>query len=330
MLQLKNNSPFAATMALFPNVHGVDTLYVIVKATFNIGNKWTLAEKQLPPIAEDAYWTEPVKSSLKAASDLHIGKLATDIIVTGDACAPEGKQANQLDVQVMVGQVRKSIRVFGDRQWQNGGIAHPIPFQTMPMVYEKAFGGVDEENGVIVSADMRNPVGAGYAGRKKARELNGTPLPNLENPAQLIQDIKDMPTPACFSYISPGWQPRANFAGTYDEQWQKNRAPYLPDDFDMRFFNAAHPDLTYTGFVTGGEPVRISGMHPKGDLQFNIPHVRLAAKVNVKNRIETPVFDMETLIIEPNHLQLSMVWKAALRCDKKSLKISEVTINLSR
>lgn len=330
MLQLKNNSPFAATMALFPDEHGVDTLYLIVKASFNIGSQWTLLDKQLPPVAADIYWTEPEKSSLKAASDFHLGKPSTDIIVTGLACAPEGKQTRQLDVSATVGQVRKTIRVLGDREWQNGQITEPQPFQSMPLVYEKAFGGLHEVDGDILSGELRNPVGTGYAGKRTQKDMNGMALPNLENPAQLIQQAGDMPDPVCFSYVSPAWRPRASFAGTYDDNWQKNRAPYLPDDFDKRFFNMAHPDLIYPGFLTGGEPVHISGMHPKGDLQFHIPQVRLASKVTVSNRIESPRFDMETVIIEPNQLQLSMVWKAAMRCDKEALKISDITINLTR
>jgi hypothetical protein len=330
MLQLKNNSPFAATMALFPNEQGIDTLYIIVKASFNIGKQWTLLDKQLPPVAEDVYWAEPAKSSIKAASDLHLGKLSTDIIFTGHACAPEGKQARQLDVSVAVGKVNKTIRVFGDREWQNGHITAPEPFQTMPLVYEKAFGGVHEKDGEVIAAELRNPVGVGFAGKRKNGEMNGVALPNLENPNQLIQTISDRPDPACFSFISPSWQPRVNYAGTYDDDWQKSRSPYLPDDFDKRFFNMAHPDLVYPGYMQGGEPVSISGMHPKGNLQFNIPQVRLAAKVNIKNRIESPVFNLETLILEPNQLQLSLVMRAAVCCDKAALKISEVTINLSR
>ena len=41
MPQLNNISPFAASTALFPNEDAVDTLYVIVKATFNIGKALT-------------------------------------------------------------------------------------------------------------------------------------------------------------------------------------------------------------------------------------------------------------------------------------------------
>ena len=330
MLQLKNNSPFAATMALFPNEQGVDTLYIIVKASFKIGKQWTLLDKQLEPVAGDVYWTEPVKSSIKSASDLHLGKQSTDIIFTGHACAPEGKQAKQMDVHVAAGSVSKTIRVFGERVWDNGQISTPDAFQTMPLIYEKAFGGVHEVNGSVLSAELRNPVGVGYAGKRKAQELNNTALPNLENPAQLIQNITDTPDPSCFSFVSPSWQPRVNYAGTYDDAWQTTRAPYLPDDFDKRFFNMAHPDLIYPGYMQGGEPVAISGMHPNGKLQFNIPHIKVAANVKIKNRIETPGFNLETLIVEANQLQLSMVMRAAVRCDKAALKISDVTINLSR
>lgn len=330
MLQLKNNSPFAATMALFPNEQGVDTLYVVVKASFNIGKQWTLLDKQLPPVSEDVYWSEPAKSSIKAASDLHLGKQSTDIIFTGHACTPEGKQARQLDVHVVAGKVNKTIRVFGDRVWDNGKISEPVLFESMPLVYEKAFGGVHEVEGKVLSAELRNLVGAGFAGKRKEHEMNGCLLPNLENPTQLIQKITDQPEPACFSYISPSWQPRVNYAGTYDDAWQTRRAPYLPNDFDKRFFNMAHPDLIYPGYMQGGEPVVVSGMHPNGDLKFNLPFVKVAANVKIKNNIEAPAFNLETVIVEPNQLRLSMVLRAAIPCDKVMLKISEVTINLSR
>lgn len=330
MLQLKNTSPFAASMALFPNEDAVDTLYVIVKASFNIGKEFTLADEQLKPEAADVYWTEPGKSSLKAASDMHIGKAATDIIMLGHASAPEQKETTQLDVSLSVGKVNKQVRVFGDRHWQDGRITAPSRFKTMAMVYEKAYGGIHIADGQIQSAETRNPVGRGFAGKRKAEEMNGVPLPNLEDPNQLIREPTDQPTPACFGFCAPNWQPRVDHAGTYDEAWKKTRAPYLPKDFDKRFLNMAHPDLVYPGFLQGGEPVHISGMHPKGDLQFDVPQVGLAAQITLAGKVEQPEFDLETLILEPNQLKLSLVWRAALPCDKKALKISEIKIALSR
>lgn len=330
MLQLKNTSPFAATMALFPNEDAVDTLYVIVKATFNIGKDFTLADEQTPPFPADVYWTEPGKSSVKYGSDTHIGKAGTDIVMMGHACAPEQKETTQLDVGLSVGKFSKHIHLFGDRHWQDGRITAPAKFKTMAMVYEKAYGGVHIIDGKMNSAETRNPVGRGFAGSRKVEEMNNVPLPNLEDPKQLIQSHTDQPVPACFGVCAPYWHPRAGFAGTYDEAWQKNRAPYLPKDFDKRFLNMAHPDLVCPGFLQGGEPVQITGMHPKGVLQFDVPQVRLAANITMAGNIEQPEFDLETLMLEPNQMKLGMVWRAALPCDKKVLKISEVKIGLSR
>jgi hypothetical protein len=330
MLQLKNTTKFAASMALFPNEEAVDTLYVIVKATFNIGKDFTLADEQLKPVAADEYWTEPGKSSLKSASDMHIGKAATDIIMIGHACAPEQKETTQMDVGVSVGAVKKQVRIFGDRHWQAGRITAPAPFKTMAMVYEKAFGGLHVVENKLDSAETRNPVGRGFAGKRKAEEMNGVPLPNLEDPTQLIREYSDTPNPACFAFCAPNWHPRVDYAGTYDEEWKTARAPYLPKDFDKRFLNMAHPDLVYPGFLQGGEPVQITGMHPRGTLQFDVPQVGLATHITMAGRVEQPNFDLETLILDPNQLKLSMVWRAALVCDKKALKVSEIKIALSR
>ncbi len=330
MFQLNNKTPFAASLALFPNQDCIDTLYVIARASFNIGPQWTLTDEQLPPVEADIFWGEPENSSLKYASDYHIGKPNSDIIMTGLACAPDKRSIKKLDVSLSVGAVSKTVRVFGDRHWVEGRASGPLPFQTMPMVYEKAFGGLHLIDGEIDSADERNPLGCGYAGKRSARDMNGVPLPNLEDPARLINHPKDAPAPACFGYCAPAWHPRANFAGTYDEQWQTQRAPYLPEDFDSRFFNMAHPDLIYPGYLQGGEAVSISGMHPKGDLGFELPRIKLISKFKVADQVDSEAFKLETLHIEPNHLQLGIVWRASYPCDKKALKIEEIKISLQQ
>ena len=330
MLQLKNSTPFAASMALFPNEQGIDTLYLIVKASFKIGSQWTLVEEQTPPLEADEYWGEPNESSIKYASDFHIGKPASDIIMIGNACSPNAEPVKQLDVNLEVGQVNKTVRVFGNRVWKDGRITAAEPFHTMPLVYEKAFGGSHIVNENEHLLEDKNPVGSGFAGKRSISEMNDMPLPNLEDPSMLIQLHTDQPEPACFAYSSPTWKPRVDFVGTYDETWQTQRAPYLPEDFDKRFFNMAHSHLTYPGYLEGGEPVRITNMHSAGDMQFNLPRVNLLSQVEINNRQENPQFNLETLLIEPNQLQLSMVWRAALSCDKQMLKIKNVNISLSR
>lgn len=331
MLQLKNNTPFAANLALFPDKDGVDSLYIIASATFKIGRKWILADEQVPPCAEDEYWgDDPETSSLKYASAFHIGKPSSDIIMLGHAHAPEGKKVSQQDVTLSVGNVNKTVRVFGDRQWQGGAISSPQTFESMPLIYERAFGGIHRDGEEILSAELRNLVGCGYLGKQKAKMLDGLPVPNIEDPKQLLKQAGDIVQPAGFGAISPNWQPRVAYAGTYDEKWQTSRAPYLPTDFDSRFFNVAHPDLIYPGYLQGGEPVHISGVHPMGKIQFTLPVIGLTARVYIGKRVETPVFNLETLSIDTDEMKISLSWKAPMTCDKSTLKIKEVILNLSQ
>lgn len=330
MLQLRNTTPFAANMAVLPDEEGIDTLYLNVKASFNIGQQWTLAEEQAAPQAADVYWGEPVESSLKYASDYHLGKPATDIVMLGHACAPGQDAVRQLDVTLKVAGLSKTVRVFGDRVWQNGQISVPAAFRTMPLLYERAFGGSVCVEGEVTAAEERNPVGAGFCGGRLEEEMDGLPLPNLEDPHCLIRSMDDCPEPACFGFRAPNWQPRVGFAGTYDDEWLKGRAPYLPLDYDPSFLHAAHPDLMCNDFLQGGEAVEIINMHPAGDLRFSLPYIRLAARVDIAGATETPSFNLETVLLEPNELRASLAWKAKVQCDKKTLKIGQVSIALSR
>ena len=334
MLQLKNESPFEAAITVFPNENAIDTLYVVVKSTFLLGNKIEVAEEQLPIVMADEYWGEPGQSSLKYGSELHLLKPSTDIVMIGEACAPEKRPVTGLDVLLAIADRKKTVRVFGDRQWASGiiglKITPPKPFDSMPLVYERAFGGIHEldSDKQKVLFEARNPVGKGFKGKRKTRELKGTMLPNLEDPAHLISSPGDRPAPACFGYVAPSWEPRKSFAGTYDEAWQQKRVPYLPEDFDNRFFTAAHPDLISSNYLKGGEPVAITNMSPNGPLKFKLPVCDIKAAVRIAGKTENPHLNLETVLIEPNKTRLSMLWRTGVQCDKKTLKVEQVDISL--
>ncbi len=333
MLQLKNDSPFAPSIALFPDEKGIDTLYVAVKATFHLGDRLEIAEEQVPPVMADEYWGEPGVSSLKYASDLHLCKPATDVVLVGQAWAPEGKPVAQLDMGIAVADRRKLVRVFGDRVWRNNGkaISPPEPFESVPLVYERAYGGVHqrEDDGDKILGEERNPIGCGFRGERNAGEADGLPLPNIEDPQNLIERWGDQATPQGFGFVAPYWLPRRDFAGTYDDSWQKTRAPYLPEDFDSRFFNTAHPDLILDGYLKGGEPIQVVGASPKGRLRFRVPVCRFDMKVRVAGRTEDLPINLETVLIEPDEERLCLTWRGALPCDKKALKVEEIAVGLT-
>ncbi|PKF60327.1 DUF2169 domain-containing protein [Psychromonas sp. psych-6C06] len=330
MLQINNTTPFAAEIATFPNEQGIDSLYVIVKASFIMGQQLSLADEQIPPQMGDEYWAEPGLSSIKHLSDFHIGKSNTDIIMQGNACAPHHQAVKQLDVHLSVGKVQKTVRVFGDRVWQGDQPSLPVAFQSMPLVYERAFGGQHQVDATNLLTEERNTVGCGFVGKRNKQEMQGLALPNIEDPNQLIQSIKDNPMPAGFGPCNNNWLPRRQWAGTYDEQWQTTRAPYLPEDFNKRFLNAAHPDLVYPGYLQGGEPIMIKNMHPAGDISLKVPQIKMACHAKLSNKRFPLKLNIETLTLEPNKQLLSMVWLAPFECDKNLLKVNEIEIKLSR
>ena len=334
MLQLKNTTPFFASMAVFPNEQGIDTLYVAIKATFELGKTLAIAPKQQPIILADEYWGQPGASSVKYASEMHLTKPSTDVVLIGEASAPDQREVTQLDVAVVVAERKKVVRVFGDREWRGGlfglRMTSPAPFRSMPLVYERAFGGIHdrtaEEKGILY--ETLNPVGCGFTGKRRRKDINGMPIPNLEDPADLISGHGARPHPAGFGYIAPSWEPRKSFAGTYDEAWQKKRAPYLPQDFNPRFFNMAHPDLVCDGYLRGGEPVEVLNASPRGPFKCYLPVCRLEAVVRLAGKKQAPPLNLETVLIEPNESRLSMLWRAALPCDKQALKVEQIDIGI--
>lgn len=335
MLQLKNNSPFQASIVVFPNEQGVDTLYVVAKGTFILGKAIELADKQRAVVLADEHWGEPGQSSLKYASEAHLSKPSTDVVVIGEACAPDRRPVTQLDVSIAVADRRKSLRVFGDRVWEKGlfgmKMSAPVPFETMPLMYERAFGGthvVDPEKNELVF-EPRNPIGRGFAGKRKKDEIDGMKLPNLEDPASLITKLTHKPAPAGVGFISPAWEPRKSFVGTYDDVWQKTRAPYLPDDFQPQYFNAAHPDLVCHRYLTGGEPVEVVNVSPRGPFEFALPVCQLETSVRVAGKIEKPTMNLETVLIDAEASQLCLTWRGAVLCDKRVLKVEHVDIALN-
>jgi hypothetical protein len=328
MLQLKNQTPFVAQIMLLPDRSGIDTLFTVIKATFVLGDSLRLADEQLPITLADEFRAQPASSSIRAPSDVSIGKLGTDVVVNGSAWAPGGTPAWQMDVSVSVGPVSKHARVFADRVWDtSAGVATAswlTPFERMPLLWERAYGGSDvTPKGP--TTEPRNPVGAGFRASDGARPVVGLPLPNVENPASLISSWKDAPVPTGFGAVASHWLPRRSYAGTYDDAWMKNRAPYLPADFDLRFCQVASSDLITPAFLEGGELVELRGMTPNGFLQFTLPFVRISVDHRFDNANDVRLATMDTLVIEPDAARLIMVWRSTLPCDKKVRRIREVT-----
>ena len=331
MWQVDNRTPFAAERGWVRDRDGAEIWLVAVKATFDIfPDGSTVPCKDQPPVLRvPEYHGEPGKSSIKYEADLVMTKRTTDIVVVGHAHAPGGRAVGELDVGFRVGPVQKMLRVFGDRRWGLLGPTNPEPFTKMPLVYERAYGGVDRKSEHPERDwEWRNPVGTGYAVKKA--HLNDVMVPNIEYPNDLIGTWKDRPSPAGFGPIGIHWQPRASFAGTYDDNWMKTRQPLLPEDFDERFFQCAPTDQQAPQFLRGGEPVALLNLSPIAEVRFLLPKMYLGFETRFYDgtRAIHKMRHLHSVILEPDYPRVSLVWHSALSCHFKVQKLERTVVTL--
>lgn len=324
MYELVNKTRFVAILLPTMELDGGEAIMIIVKGTFIIlhDGRLQLADDQVPLTLADEYNDDPNSSSLRYASDLVPEKRGTDVVLNGKAYAPKGK-AKVVDVTLEAGPLKKTVRVFGDRRWSKLlgmlSISSPVPFSSMPLSYERAFGGLDNthKNKTKWAAEKRNPVGTGLIFNKAREDLSEVPLPNLEDPSVIISSYRDRPKPAGFGFIAPSWTPRLEYAGTYDDAWTESRCPLLPLDFDPRFYNSAHPDLISTKFFHGGETIRLTNASKKETFIFNLPNVEVNAAFYIDGIINEQLCDLDTVIIEPHTERLILTWRTKVRCHKR-------------
>lgn len=334
MWQLENRTPFAAERAWVRDRDGAEVWLVAVKASFDIlpEGKLRVAKEQAPVLRLPEHHGEAGSSSVKYDADLVLTKTNTDIVVVGHACAPAGTQVHQLDCGFRVGTVQKLVRVFGDRTWTGTGATPAQAFETMPLVYERAYGGRDlNSTDAQPNWDLRNPVGTGYSGEKPPPV--GTRLPNIEDPKSQHGNGKDKPTPVGLGVLATHWQPRAALAGTYGPEWMQSRAPLWAQDMDDRWFQSTPADQQAEGFLRGGEPVILHNLGPHGPggrLQFYVPKVELQFETRFYDgsRMTHESRNLHTVILEPDLPRVSVVWHTALRCHTKVHKLDRTVITL--
>ncbi len=335
MLRVENRTPYAVALFPYQEVSGRDAAVVVIKGTFAVrpGRADAPVADEQEPIRHAAeHGGEPGESSMRFDSDMWPPKPGTDVALVGSAHAPSA--TTELDVSLRVGRLQKTLRVFGDRAFYTTagrvGITSPKPFVTMPIAYERAFGGKDDSaaNPADHGFEERNHVGVGFVAPRGGKKLDGAPLPNIEDPRQLLQNAGDRPPPAGFGMIPPHWAPRLRYAGTYDERWRRERCPLLPLDFDTRYYQAAHPELISPKHLVGGEQVQATNVARGGaTLAFALPRRQLDVQVVLKSAKLAAPAALDTVVIEPDRQRLLLTWRAPIACGRDFLCIDRVTID---
>ena len=270
---------YDAVLDLGPYESGPPTAYVLVKQTFEIagGECKLTAPRALFHDLRD----ETLLPRVVAGTDFWPAKEAADFIVRGSAFAPGGKPVARMIASASIGAASKRIAVFGRREirWDRDGqprIEDPEPFTEVPIVYESAYGGVDERvrpPGEVtlpqfVMAVMRtdhpgmyprNPVGKGYV--VAPEPLPGLQMPSLEDPDDLLTPARVItrdpavwyrqPRPACFDWVPILTFPRYVFFDRSVDAWFP-----APDDDRL-------PEVRRGILPAGFRAARAGGVQPR-------------------------------------------------------------------
>lgn len=237
----------------------------------------------------NVYRGDPFSSSLISEADLAPHKPNSDIHINAIAHSPGGVPRTEWPVRIRVGKNTKDLLVRGPHEWRYtriGGwsLTAPRPCISVPIVYENAFGGCFQNEAQPLRNET-NPAGTGWIpitapreGTIRAPQIVAIDEPEHQPGGQYI--------PQGCGPIPPHWSLRLTKAGTFDEQWRLARAPRLPNDFDECFYNSAHPDLTYDGYLIGGEDIELFGVTPRvHPLRATLPKYGIYAVTRYTNGI---------------------------------------------
>ena len=333
-MEIINKTRMPADVTVHTEIDGREALVVVVKGTFRMsgdGGAIRLHDEQQPLVMSDVFYGEPGKSAPKYEVDFAPRKQACDVLLNASAWAPGGRGARRVPVGVAIGAWSKAFEVVGDRTWEGGGVLHPgptQPFASMPITYDRAFGGTDSrsENPAKHAAFMPNPVGTGFHKQLRREWVVGTPLPNTEETGRTVERPEGAYRPMSFGPIGRHWDPRRGYAGTYDQHWIDEVFPFLPADFDDRYFQAAPPDQQLPK-PRAEQRVTLLNLTPVGRREFVIPAIEAPIVVFPKRSgREDLTGALDTVVIEPDADRVTMTWRLTRPLKRSVFEIGQVHV----
>ena len=334
-MELLNATEMEAGYTLGLEHSGRERLVVAVKGTFTIparGGVAELAEKQEPLVLADTFTGEPGLSATVYESDFAMFKPSCDVLLIGSAYAPDGRPATRVTVAMRVGQLSKSFDVVGDRHWTAGltGItpSHAKPFTSLPISYDRAFGGgePDPKNPELRNSYAPNPVGVGYFPRSPDKEILGQRVPNTEVAVEPVKSPRRTYAPMAFGPLGRNFAPRIAYGGTYDEYWLEHTFPFPPPDLDPRYHQGAPPNQQLP-YPSGGETVQLLNLTPRPLPSFRLPPAELPVELGPVrgSRVEQPAV-LDTIILEPDRERLQIVWRTSFPLRRNIQEVAQIVV----
>jgi uncharacterized protein YjbI with pentapeptide repeats len=261
------------------------------------------------PLAEALLWQDVARSLGKdAALDECLPKPRGEVLLFGTAFAPGGKARPAFQARLTVGAIDKTAYVVGRRRFVLGAPSEPEPLTELSLGWDKAFGG---------PGFAANPLGMGAVPVEEGGQ-KVHPLPQIEDPKNLVRSPGDRPAPWAFGPVDPTWPLRSKKAGTYDQSWLENDFPGFARDLDPEYFMVAPPEQRAAKYFQGGEPIRLENLHRDTPvLESHVP--LLAARCFLSRKAEGPesleevAVRLDTVILLPNLRRMAVIFRGVTR-----------------
>ncbi|CAO95688.1 DUF2169 family type VI secretion system accessory protein [Erwinia tasmaniensis] len=249
-----NLTPFPALQfeSLDQQDHGFTSVVARLSYDLDIhSGTLRLCKEQGELVEQDEYFGETGRSSTRFESDLAPYKPRLDVVINATAWAPQDNAVKSFTAGIRIGEATRLIRIFGAREWRkmiaSWQLGEAKPIASLDLRYEYAVGGFYQPAGAEPIASPANTVGMGWYPRAilKQTKVQRLPAPQIEWVTHPVENIDRAIAPAGFGFYGRGWQGRIEHAGSYDQAWQRDRHPLLPQDFSFDYWNGAHPWLQF-------------------------------------------------------------------------------------
>lgn len=241
-------------------------------------------------LTENTQWKKVTEALGDEALDHALPKTTGEFLLAGHAYAPT-EDTSTMDVKLHVGDICKTLKITGERQWQHKLLSGwystcPQPFEKIPLNYQNAFGS---------QTNLTNPLGTGGVPSSK--------LPAIELANERVNSPKSKTLPAGTMPLSIMWPQRAQYQGNYQNNWFEKYFPAMPEDTDMRLFNAAPSDQQSSDFFIGNEHYYFQGVSENNKpICGELPNIKARAFITKHNQFMEVPLKLDTLWFLPDAL----------------------------
>jgi hypothetical protein len=223
---------------------------------------------------------------------------------------------------------------MADEYWGEPGVS-PVKYESDLAVYKPStdlilLGFAYPYKGKkIKKADVNFGVGSTKknATVKSSQTADRLPLYLMDN-FRAKKSFFNSNKPNGFGFYPKQYKPRIQYAGTYDDQWQKERCPFLPKDFDYRFFQAAYPELITPKYLRGDESFFAENVSPNGPIVSDLPGINIRVKTIFEQKVIEENAQLDTVILEPEENRVSLLWRQMIPCQGMIMDIRGFEINM--